>query len=376
MSPTRANEILADRNVLNERIRTTVERLPIEVPDERIGAITDRVEKFYGEVSGALENYLTEQLGELPDLEGAAEGPAEPTQAPRGLDGIMAGVGKAGVLVLQGATAVATNAFTVVLHFLIMVVVLFSLFLRGSELKQFLMDLSPLPDDEEEALVSRFSDMSRAVFIGNGTASLLQGICGGIGFELFDLGPGVLWGAVITFLAFLPIVGAMVVFMPVGLYLLVTGEVGLGVLYLAYNLTYVAVLEYGLKPRLIGGRVRMDPVLVFLGILSGLAMFWRARDLLRTADPGGISDPDGHLPGPLSGRSAFSGHGAGGSPRRCARARSRSGDSSASRSWRRGVGFRRPTCSSRPGWVTSSVSSSSGALRSASVSCAAVTANP
>jgi predicted PurR-regulated permease PerM len=176
-------------------------------------------------------------------------------------------------LVYERLRGAASNTFKLGLHFGLMVVVMFALFADGTRLKAYLLDLSPLPDHQEEMLVERFRSISRAVFLGNGTASLLQGFFGGLGFYMFGVGSGVLWGSAIAFFAFLPIVGATLVFVPAAIYLFLNGHIGLAVGFMLYNMAYVSLLEYGLKPRLIGEGARMSGVLVFVGILAGLSLY-------------------------------------------------------------------------------------------------------
>lgn len=178
-----------------------------------------------------------------------------------------------GLFLYERLSGAAANAFTVLLHFGVMVLLVYTFLVEGPALKRYVMDLSPLPDDEEEEIVDRFKRIARAVFLGNGAASVIQGVLGGLGFLFFGLGSGVFWGAVMGFLAFLPIVGASVVFIPAAIYLFFQGKAALAVGFLAYNFAYVAVVEYVLKPRLIGGQSRMHTVLVFLGILAGLKLF-------------------------------------------------------------------------------------------------------
>jgi predicted PurR-regulated permease PerM len=151
--------------------------------------------------------------------------------------------------------------------------VLFTLFVEGDKIKAWVFDLSPLPADEEQRLFNQFRAMSRAVFFGNGLASLMQGIMGGLGFALFGIGPGTLWGAVIGILAFLPIVGASIVFLPVTVWLLISGDYGLALGFFVYNFAYAFALEYVVKPRLISGRMQTNAVLIFLGIVAGLSLF-------------------------------------------------------------------------------------------------------
>jgi predicted PurR-regulated permease PerM len=179
----------------------------------------------------------------------------------------------AGSFLYENVTGAAQNAVGFLFHFGIMVIIIFALFLDGQKLKDFLMKLSPLPDEEEEIVINRFREISQAVFLGNGMASSLQGILGGIAFSVAGLGPAVLWGSVITIFAFLPIVGAAVIFVPATAYLILRGDYQTAILYFGFNASYVAVLEYGLKPKLIGGRAELPGILVFLGIVGGLSAF-------------------------------------------------------------------------------------------------------
>jgi predicted PurR-regulated permease PerM len=47
----------------------------------------------------------------------------------------------------------------------------------------------------------------------------------------------------------------------------------MGVGYLAYNLCYSSLVEYLIKPRLIGKGMHMSPILIFIGILGGMKLF-------------------------------------------------------------------------------------------------------
>ena len=74
-------------------------------------------------------------------------------------------------------------------------------------------------------------------------------------------------------MAFLPIIGASVVFIPAIIILLIQGETTIALGYLAYNVCYSSFIEYLVKPRLMGKGMHMIPLLVFLGILGGIKLF-------------------------------------------------------------------------------------------------------
>ena len=180
-------------------------------------------------------------------------------------------VSAGGLFLYDGAGRIAANMFAVLLNIGLIIIMMGSLFVHGRALKAYILDLSPLPDDEEELIFDRFRNIARNVFVGNGVASGLQGVLGGLGFIFFGLGSGVLWGAAIAFFAFLPIVGASVVVLPAAGLLMIQGRMGAAIGFLVYNAVVIGIFEYGVKTKLVGGQ--MNGVLIFLGIVAGLTLF-------------------------------------------------------------------------------------------------------
>lgn len=178
-----------------------------------------------------------------------------------------------GVTLVDQVRTLASNALKVVISFLMMMLVVFFLLKDGRTLLDFLVDLSPLPKDQDEKLIEKFKVMAGAILVVNGIGGFLQGVCGGILFSICGFRSPVLWGVVMGILAFLPIVGIGVILLPAALYLLFTGSfwAAMGVV-LFYTVVSLGT-EYLLKPKLVGDRVAMHPLLVFLSILGGLRLF-------------------------------------------------------------------------------------------------------
>jgi predicted PurR-regulated permease PerM len=178
-----------------------------------------------------------------------------------------------GLLLYKQSTAVASNLFGFLIHFFLMMLTLFFLFRDGARLKEYLIQLLPVPSEQLEKVASKFHEMSRAIIAGNGLSGIVQGLLGGVGFSLFGLPSPFLWGTVIAFMAFLPIIGASFVYIPAAVILLVQGKVGAGLGFLIYNVIYSSTIEYLIKPRLIGQGMKMNSLLVFIGIIGGLKLF-------------------------------------------------------------------------------------------------------
>jgi len=158
-------------------------------------------------------------------------------------------------------------------HFFLMMMVIFYLFRDGMRLKDYLTQLIPVPEMQLEKIVKKFHEMGKALIVGNGLCGIIQGILGGFGFFIFGLHSPFLWGTVIAFMAFLPVIGASVVFIPAAAILIIQGELWLGISYLIYNMFYSSIIEYMIKPRLIGKGMQMNSFLVFIGIIGGIKLF-------------------------------------------------------------------------------------------------------
>ncbi|NNG06406.1 MAG: AI-2E family transporter [Desulfobacteraceae bacterium] len=178
-----------------------------------------------------------------------------------------------GLFLSKQLRSMASNLLDFLIHFFLMMLIVYYIFRDGERLKNYISELLPFPMEQQELVVSKFREMARAVIVGNGLNGIIQGIIGGFGFFFFGLGSPFLWGTLIGFMAFLPFIGATIVYVPAFIILLLHGETGTAIGFLAYNGAYSIIMEYLFKPRMIGKGMRMNALLVFIGILGGIKLF-------------------------------------------------------------------------------------------------------
>lgn len=179
----------------------------------------------------------------------------------------------AGLYLYNQASGWAANVVMFVFSFFLMFITIFFLLIEQDRLLNYILRLSPLPDQQERRLFAKFDEITSAVLIGNGICAVIQGVVGGIIFALLGLGPPVLWGAIMAVLAFLPIFGIGLVMVPAALYMFFKGSLAGGIALLVLYGVLAVSIEYALKPKLVGQRVRMHTLLVFLSIIGGLSSF-------------------------------------------------------------------------------------------------------
>jgi predicted PurR-regulated permease PerM len=73
--------------------------------------------------------------------------------------------------------------------------------------------------------------------------------------------------------AFLPLIGTPIVWVPAGVSLILNGSTVRGIGLLIYGALLVMNVDNVLRPRLMSGRTKVHPVLLLIGVLGGLQVF-------------------------------------------------------------------------------------------------------
>ncbi len=190
------------------------------------------------------------------------------------LNRTIAEVGRVVALFLyEQARSITTNVLKFIVNFFFMLLIIFYLLIDSPRLISFIVKISPLPEDQDQILIQKFKDIATAILLGNGLGGLIQGTLGGIVFALFGLKSPFVWGVIMALLAFLPILGIGVVFVPAAILLFLQGRVTAGIFFLVFYIILSGGIEYFFKPKLVGQRVRMHTLIVFLSIIGGLKLF-------------------------------------------------------------------------------------------------------
>ena len=178
-----------------------------------------------------------------------------------------------GIFFYNQASYWAANIMLFLFNFMLMLLTIFFLLVEHDRLLNYIFRLSPLPEGQSRRLFAKFDEITDAVLIGNGICSGIQGVLGGIIFAMFSLGSPVLWGLVMAVLAFLPIVGIGLVLVPAALVLGFKGNLAGAVILLVLYGIITVVIEYFMKAKMVGDRVRMHTLLAFLSMIGGLGTF-------------------------------------------------------------------------------------------------------
>jgi predicted PurR-regulated permease PerM len=180
---------------------------------------------------------------------------------------------RAGAFFYKQGVSLAKGLVRFVFGFLVWVIVVYFLLVDGDTLRSWFHETIPLPAAEQDTLSGRFIDMAASLVIGNGVAATIQALIGAVVFVVLGLPGPALWGVVMWVLAFIPVIGISLVYIPAWVVLMLAGETGRAFGVLLPLMLVATVVEYWLKPVLVGRRAQLHTLLVFMSLLGGLDAF-------------------------------------------------------------------------------------------------------
>lgn len=150
----------------------------------------------------------------------------------------------------------------------------FVLLRDGAAIAKALTELIPLDEEARTRIATRYGGMLGAIFRGSLLCAIVQGATGGIGWALAGLPSAVLAGTAMAVLSLLPVGGTAIVWLPGAAWLWFGGHHGAAIFLAAWGAVVTSTLaDNFLKPFLIGGQAEMDTIVVFVGVLGGIASF-------------------------------------------------------------------------------------------------------
>jgi predicted PurR-regulated permease PerM len=168
----------------------------------------------------------------------------------------------------------AVAGFTGVLGSLVtMLFALFFMLRDGEAMSRQLREWLPFSAQQNRRLMDDTRDLVIAS-VGTGLiVAAAQGAIGGIAFWLLGLGAPVLWAVVIAVASLLPVVGSALVWVPAALWLLLSADVGRGLIMLLVGVFGISMVDNVLRPFLLSGKAQTSTLVIFFGLLGGVAAF-------------------------------------------------------------------------------------------------------
>lgn len=171
------------------------------------------------------------------------------------------------------AVNIGQNTFQFLIGLGIMLYLLFFLLRDGPQLARTIFHVIPLSGEHKQMLIHKFVTVVRATLKGNIVVAATQGALGGLIFWILGIEGALLWAVIMAVLSLLPAVGAAIIWLPVAIYFLVTGEIWIGIVLIAYGILVIGLVDNILRPLLVGKDTKMPDYVVLISTIGGLTLF-------------------------------------------------------------------------------------------------------
>lgn len=209
--------------------------------------------------------YLPSQLDWLKQLPAFAQG--------RLADFVTAALSRladAANALIQGAvTGLSAAAFELIL----MLIMLYFFLRDGPRFRAQIRRVSPLSKEEADQVLNQAAGTMRGALKALLLVPIIQGVLATVGYWALGVPSALLWGGITTLIAFLPLIGTPLVWVPICIYLWLQGHPWQSVMLAVYCSLAVTSIDNFLRPWIMRGSTDIHPLWSFLAILGGLISF-------------------------------------------------------------------------------------------------------
>ena len=174
-------------------------------------------------------------------------------------------------MIAQQAVSITGSAFGFVLSFGIGLYVAYFLLRDGRDIGERVLAHIPLARDIAQRLSNHFLAIVRATIKGSVVVGLVQGALGSITYWIAGMPSVVLLGLLTAFFSLVPAIGPAVVWAPVAIYLLATGDIWQGIVVLVSGAAVIGMADNVLRPLLVGRDTGIPDWIILVTTLGGIA---------------------------------------------------------------------------------------------------------
>jgi predicted PurR-regulated permease PerM len=176
-------------------------------------------------------------------------------------------------IVAASAGSIITNVGVFLFDLTVVIFSMFFLFRDAPSIMATVRRILPFEPAYREQVLAQARDLVRASVVSATLVASAQGAAGGLLFWAVGISAPVVWGVVMAFFSLLPVTGAWIVWLPAGVWLMVTGAVGKGLLLIGIGALIVSSIDNVLRPALLAGRSQMNGLLILISLIGGIGAF-------------------------------------------------------------------------------------------------------
>jgi predicted PurR-regulated permease PerM len=158
-------------------------------------------------------------------------------------------------------------------NLIILLFVLYYMLVHAKEMEAYLGSIIPLKKTNVDLLAKETKKLVRASALGIPMISLIQGLTATLGYIIFGVDEFILWGFFTGVFAFFPVVGTMIIWVPLVIYMYASGNTWNAAGLALYSLIVTGNVDYVARISLLRKWGNIHPIVTVLGVIAGLGLF-------------------------------------------------------------------------------------------------------
>lgn len=165
------------------------------------------------------------------------------------------------------------GAASVLLSISVMYFLLYFMFIDHANFESGLLRFSPFREENAMRFGRKLRNITYSNVLGQGLIAIIQGSLVAVGYLVFGFADPFFWGVISTILAFIPVVGAPIVFVPASVLAISQGDTYNGIGMLLFGLLVISNIDNVLR-LVIAKRVgNIHPIITIIGVIIGIPVF-------------------------------------------------------------------------------------------------------
>ena len=177
---------------------------------------------------------------------------------------------RAGTNILQ---ILGNSIYSFIINVVVILFVLYYMLYSNEEFEKAITEILPFKDENKEILIDETKLIIQANAIGIPLMAILQGLFAYMGYLLFGVNSALLYAILTAFATILPLVGTMIIWVPLGIGLLIGGDLVNGVGLIIYGLFIIGGVDNVARFLLQKKLADIHPLITVFGVLIGIPIF-------------------------------------------------------------------------------------------------------
>lgn len=182
----------------------------------------------------------------------------------------LSGLPKLGTNLLQ---VVGNSVYSFVINIIVILFVLYYMLFSNDEFEKSIREILPFKEENKQILGEETHLIIQANAIGIPLMAIIQGFFAYLGYLIFGVESPLLYAILTAFSTILPLVGTMIVWVPISISLLLGGDYVNGIGLAIYGLIIVGGVDNVARFLLQKKLADIHPLITVFGVLIGIPMF-------------------------------------------------------------------------------------------------------